>query len=236
MEEPLPPPPFRPESSSGGNFKGKTGGWPHGWRVSSPAPRAAWALALSSDIPSAAPAAPWGEGTEGSAVSLGVASSPAMPRSAVTSPFSEQPGQQDPEGLRAQGRRSPLPPAGRLSLVPESRFTAHTNPCLPKESSARDLPPPQVSPLTRASLPTPASPSLGRGGGRSGPVATGTGAHSLGPGVLRKVEWAHGSRRCKQTQRTCARTTSLPSKARDANDLIMIQITSAAGRRKDSFS
>lgn len=47
---------------------------PRGQGVYSPAPPVVWASALSSDIPSAAPAVPWGEGTEGSAISLRVTS------------------------------------------------------------------------------------------------------------------------------------------------------------------
>ena len=93
------PPTSKPGGTSGGNVKGISRGWPWGPGVYSPVPPVVWASALSSGIPSAAPAVPCGEGTEGSAVSLSHFPSCSAP-TVVSCEASKN---QREQGLRAEG-------------------------------------------------------------------------------------------------------------------------------------
>ena len=93
------PPTSKPGGTSGGNVKGISRGWPWGPGVYSPAPPAVWASALSSGIPSAAPAFPCGEGTEGRAVSLSHFPSCSAP-TVVSREASKN---QREQGIRAEG-------------------------------------------------------------------------------------------------------------------------------------
>ena len=106
-----------------------------GQRVFSPAPLAVWASALSSGSPSAAPAVPWGHGTKGSAISLEVASVPAvfaLTCGDVPPPESSRAGktQKDP-GPKAEG--SPCSQLGAPIQSPRPVF--HSN----RPSSAQGL-------------------------------------------------------------------------------------------------
>lgn len=75
----------------------------------------------------------------------------------------------------------------------------------------------------------------------AGEMALPAGSPALPPTALGRWSWAkwsghRGSGDANKPKRRCVRTTSLLAEAGDANDLIKIQITSAAGRREDWVS
>lgn len=150
---------------------------PRGQGVYSPAPPVVWASALSSDIPSAAPAVPWGEGTEGSAISLRVTSLLLCPslRDAPTLVSSRASKNRRDQELTAEDR---LGCHLGASVQPRVPLYAHTNPYLPKGVFSEGLPHLRCPYLTQA----PAQPCLF--------------ACSLGLGGLALVSTALGSGPC----------------------------------------
>lgn len=120
-------------------------------------------------------------------------------------------------GIESSGQKV----ASAASWAPRSSSDPH----LPKGSSAKS------STMSSPGLPPPYVGEAAAPG-----WVAGTGTHSLGPRPCAKRSGCGGPGTADRSKRGVCRRRPSPSEARDANDLIKIQITSAAGRREHSFS
>lgn len=135
---------------------------------------------------------PFPGGREQRAALLASVSSPldSMPQPAVKAPLQRTAWPAKPRGTENSGQKVNLPPAGRVSPVPESRFTLALTLIHPRG------PPPKVPLFLKSApelAPTP-HPCLYAGEAATRGWVAGTGAHSFGPMVLHTVEWVRGSR------------------------------------------